>query len=439
MTSSQSAGGGSGRSNSGPAAAGRRIPQLPDRAWMAPRTAAEAIADPVSDGVFLFGRWPASDDALADCLHIAMPTVNRRSGTVYIFDALRSIGAELQRGGHCGVINVFNMRPQSHVLSPGLADIVAGAGASTSGSDSGGIGAGLLVREVRVSTSVRATGDWWLTVGKSQQLADFFEMTRVLEPLCTTPWFMLMEDDFAWCEGLISAKMEEFRAYLARRRRDSTFRGLRIAAGLNGLLLRCADVPGMAETVFMGSKDLPVDNLLSTFWELSQRNITTYVTSTMRHLGDVSTVGNDKDKYVGTKDASGPVPGCGAVLSTHGSIPLNEWFNFDACCGLFYSPCSYNNALNREYVKTPATVPSLEGDIKYRIRVRKAVNVTSCDQACAASGMTCAPAYLPYVNKCTIMSKLFPCKSCSLGVGYEQPAYDHVTTETVYPDDDWVQ
>jgi hypothetical protein len=257
---------------------------------------------------------------------------------------------------------------------------------------------------------------------KVQQFLDGFRWLREWSGVCESRrglWFLMMEDDFELCPELFSSQFRRVVEYMTARAYDAkNFRGLRVAPGLNGLFLRCDDAREIAKTAFFRNKDEPLDYLIASQQKL-RPDIVTFKRSLMRHLGDVSTVGNDKAKYV-----ESAVPSCSMLLTSHGSMQTHEWFNVDECCDYLFSPCGQQRGADvaRSF---PAEREKLQGTPPPTFKAVAGDRAESCDLACARHGLTCNPRLVDLVNQCTIMDEVLGCDKCGKGIaGYDQPARD---------------
>ena len=147
-------------------------------------------------------------------------------------------------------------------------------------------------------------------------------------------WFILLEDDFVWCPGA-GPDLAAAVAFAEARAGDPAMRGVRLAPGLNGLLLRCADMPSMVADILTDRKRDPLDYLLASAWARGSRGrIFTFSRVLLLHVGDVTATG-----HMNKAD----IPQCGEVPCGSSSIPPNEWFAPE-CRGWLFSPCSGDHA-----------------------------------------------------------------------------------------------
>jgi hypothetical protein len=367
------------------------------------------------------------------CVTVVMPTMPRPNGLSYVGKVVESIMGT--RG--CYRVKVMNTRPSEPVK------ITDEARALAEGSR------GLRSYEVipvpfvpaepdgpGVSSGVGAAAPT-LPLKKRQQTLDFLGMLYRLAPVCMTDYFLLMEDDFVLCPDFGQHFRFAALPYAESRLSDPTFRGLRIAAGLNGLLLKCRDVRENIRHILESGKmgTVPIDYLLADQWSQSPSKIVTYRYAMMTHIGDRSTVGNDVDMYSATK--FGSVPSCYVILHFHVSIPKPEHFNVPACCSSLFSPCSdavTNDLVTKRGHKHPLSLAAgvfpgySPTTMAVPGRTLVARPMETCRDACGREGLGCSEAYAPIANTCSSMAKHFrECagKNCVTIEGEELPAYAH--------------
>ncbi len=265
----------------------------------------------------------------------------------------------------------------------------------------------------------------YIPVVKRQQTQDFLGMLRLLaEPGgCATDLFMLMEDDFVMCPGSL-AGMRESLAYARARFDDPTFRGVRVAVGLNGLILRCRDVPDMIGRVVLGpAARVPVDYLLAASFKASGALIVTRRAALMTHVGERSTIGNDPALlYVGT---NGPAPSCGEMLSHHITVALEEHFSLGGCCDSQFSPCEAPNDKHPVLAEDPQRRSRhREEDMDLAAPVAPTMGEPSenCDTVCERHGMLCNASRAAEINQCNVLRHTVECdKTCVTQDGMDLP------------------
>jgi hypothetical protein len=420
--------------------------------------------------------WPLDGSEPTECLQVVMPTVARPRGIKYVEMTVQSIAREMATVPACAHVHVMDVHPGRLELNfnetalhlgnvhvtvhpvPGSLKVCEGIGHGQgfSGSDTGqdtnghGEGAGEAPKRKRGAAkdpehaavgpvlgepgclASRATLD--LPRSKRQQLMDFPRMLAAFEPECgkhggdaaepDLPYYLLMEDDFEWCPGFAKRDLLRVLAYVRHRDSEPKFRGLRIAVGLNGLIMRCADIPRMIEGVFFSAAKPPIDYLLGKLFADSGRLIHTFRYNTMHHIGSVSTVGNHASLYKNVRRGrSGPIPRCGELLTNHITMPPEEEFDLRQCCDQLYSPCgvlgtfeggkfTFAKRSEATYVQldTLRDSPLASGDgLIYATRGREYL---SCDEVCLERGMICNPAGAYMVDTCEALKNAFECTDC---------------------------
>ena len=193
-----------------------------------------------------------------------------------------------------------------------------------------------------------------------------------------TDFFLLLEDDFTWCpqaKTLFRSALDY--AHTLDRQLGDAFQGVRVAAGLSGLILRCRDVPTLLGAILVSKKHEPLDYLLASHWSHSRppaafsakpaksakdsssssvqpslstpqhpsvapegapwygaddgaHGIHTFYKVLILHRGTVTSTG-----HMNKVD----IPVCGEVPCGHSSIPPSEWFA-PKCLAKAFSPCS---------------------------------------------------------------------------------------------------
>jgi hypothetical protein len=212
--------------------------------------------------------------------------------------------------------------------------------------------------------------------------------------------------------------------YAEARYDDPTFRGVRIAVGLNGLLLRCADVHEIVSAILFGPvARVPIDYLLGESWFESGKRIVTYRTAQMRHIGQVSTVGNDAAKYDPFGEFS-QLPTCDHIISFHVAIPPQEMFVVAECCNQLFSPCD-PESMARVQGKVDTAAPELPPPSASGLTTVTADRDTNCDDACATRKLRCRADFVAHINKCATLQNNFDCRDCVTLEGHDLPAFDH--------------
>ena len=128
------------------------------------------------------------------------------------------------------------------------------AAAAAAGGSGGGGGSSRTInsRTIKLTRSTRTKSDDELEGGSE------------------TDFFLLLEDDFTWCpqaKTLFRSALDY--AHTLDRQLGDAFQGVRVAAGLSGLILRCRDVPTLLGAILVSKKHEPLDYLLASHWSHS--------------------------------------------------------------------------------------------------------------------------------------------------------------------------
>ncbi len=363
------------------------------------------------------------------CLQIAMPTVSRPNGAVYVVRTVEAIAREFVGSGLCADIHLMNGEGPSH--APAFNTTLLGEARVT-------VHTHYMIRVPQACDNIRDPKCllhkkvFHFGPSKRQQLMNFAQMTLQLVPVCVGtgpraaefPWFLLMEDDFEWCPGALRSHISRVLSFVWEQRADPKLRGARISVGLNGLLLKCEDLPRMYEGLFFALNKVPVDYLLGSLFGASAARIYTYRYNTMKHLGDQSTVGNHATLYSAARfGRHGAIPACGEILTQHITLPPEEEFKLAPCCTSLFSPCNLDNEKYQTSSLGFLDKNPLAADDHTVYPFSSATN-QDCHDACSAKGMVCNAAGASQINNCAVATTLFNCEgSCGISQGVELPAF----------------
>lgn len=363
------------------------------------------------------------------CLQIAMPTVGRPNGALYVVKTVEAIAGEFAGSGLCADVHLMNGEGPSH--APTFNSSLLGESRVT-------VHNHYLMRVPKACDSIKDPKcllhkkAFNFGPSKRQQLMNFAQLTLQLIPVCVGngtqasefPWFLLMEDDFQWCPGALRSHISRALSFAWEQRADPKLRGVRISVGLNGLLLKCEDLPRIYEGLFFAANKVPVDYLLGSLFGASSSRIYTYRYNTMRHLGDQSTVGNHATLYSAARfGRHGAIPGCGEILTQHITLPPEEEFKLAPCCTSLFSPCNLNNERYQLSSLGFLDKNPIAADDQ-TVYPFPSVTNQDCHEACSAKGMVCNAAGAPQINNCAVAITLFNCEgSCGISQGVELPAF----------------
>lgn len=229
---------------------------------------------------------------------------------------------------------------------------------------------------------------------KASQTIDFYSLLQSLKNTCKKDEiFFFMEDDFIFCYNGI------LHWFLAKKWATENFdkwRTVRVSIGLNGLFLKCRDIPlylSVIDQEFAKEPWNPIDNILGTYWShYYNKNspIVQYIYryNLLHHIGEISSVGNQEERN-------------NACLEMN-SKSIYHWFEkFDyyLCKNYLFSPCHFNNtSLFQGYDNSISgiqeipgsidTIKSLMKDLGIEIKISKFL-IYSCDQVCKSFNLKC--------------------------------------------------
>ena len=282
---------------------------------------------------------------------------------------------------------------------------------------------------------------------------------------------LLMEDDWLVCPNALNALvyfMEKASRY------DANWMALRVSYGFNGVVVRGADLNGLAKHISAGANRRPPDHLLFEWFSgelpetrahASGRSFRIFRHNLFYHIGDISTLDQPSKRFT---------PKCYSLL--YDWLLPEEVFNDKECPLDDIWPCHQSVAQRAPFFEAPkiqwsakewnterALAPIQIGPVTLppvgREGVRGAAaggaaaggaawtggqlqtdpiggagvdsqmaKVTgalgeSCERACARQGKRCTMAGLTMLNNCDELNGHFNCVGCDDSRGLDQPAF----------------
>ena len=290
-------------------------PALHDDEAVPPRAEAPSEAPSSTAPLVTAAALDPGDAHSSDCwLVFGIPTLPRSTGEDYLNLTLESLLCQLPaspppEGRIC--IAVYDVRPTASAGSPfARAEQLLRSRRAHPDVRFVRAPSASQQREVEVPAR-RGSGG---TAKTRRQTSDVATMLRTLAPLARS-YFVLMEDDWLLCEGgwaalrYLVGKANAYSAHPA----GIGWSALRFSYGLNGILLRAADVAPFATflrdpaaAADNALPDAPVDHLayrwLRGKYELSRahfgrRRIVAFRHTLFWHVGGTSAVGNSKSRH----------------------------------------------------------------------------------------------------------------------------------------------
>ncbi|CEM22577.1 unnamed protein product [Vitrella brassicaformis CCMP3155] len=259
-----------------------------------------------------------------------------------------------------------------------------------------------------------------------------------LHEFSLTPYFLLMEDDFVVCAGGVLALLW---AMLKATRYFGQWSALRVSLGLNGLVLKRADIPLLSHFLYSNGMALPVD-LLVNYW-LSKRRVPSataggggtgtdgrlrqssaaylrdriplvYRYNLMQHIGDLSA-------YPGYRFHEAR-PGLRCYETIGSYMDVFESFDLSRCPQDDIFPCHTTHPI------APLKhwgVGRAEGrDHGHELTLVAAMVGQACVDACRERGAECDATGFVKANSCGALLEHFPCGGgCWKGHGRVNPLY----------------
>jgi len=277
--------------------------------------------------------------------------------------------------------------------------------------------------DTELVSNMRYKGHWRITEPSDvQQNRDILNLLTRASQMCREH-VLLMEDDFEWCPN------SHYHLSHILRSVDTLYGdwgGGRVSFGMNGVLLKCADLMAahqfLKENILLG----PADSMLGIFWSDDQaqlrepldfpllvtgsqfvgRTFWVYRYNIFNHIGEAtSREGTDFP-------APAVLPRCYDIITMNGVMPY-EMFDMPKCGSQDFSPCP------SDAPKVPSLMAPAASLWATSITQKlKAIHVGQlgepCSLVCSKVGRECVVAVMPLINNCDILSRYFTCNVCDV-------------------------
>lgn len=225
----------------------------------------------------------------------------------------------------------------------------------------------------------------------SGQTMDFYSLLSEVQKKCTKKEiFFFMEDDFVFCDQ--SALHWLLVKNWALEHYDD-WKSIRVSIGLNGLFLKCEDIPyylGIIDNIFKSEPWDPIDEIVGYKWShyFSKEKQVQYVYryNLLSHIGEESSVSN------------GPGRNNECLHMNRNSHFLwFEQYNFISCRNYLFSPCD-RPELFKDYELSMSAHEEIPGSTELVEKLMKenlieikvsTIDGINCNKVCESHKMKC--------------------------------------------------